>query len=227
MTMREIILDTETTGLDPTKGDKIVEIGCVELFNHVPTGKTYHVYINPERSVPPEAIKVHGLTDEFLSDKKPFLSHAKDFLNFIDNAPLVIHNAEFDLKFLNWELKLIKKPIIDKNRTIDTLLIARKKFPGSPASLDALCRRYKIDNSGRKIHGALRDAELLAQVYLELIGGLEPSFSLTQNKINITNETIIRKKVKRNSRSFPLTEEEKNNHKIFLESIKNPIWLQN
>lgn len=176
--MREIVLDTETTGFDPDQGDRIVEIGAVELLNHVPTGKTYHQYINPERSMPQEAFEVHGLGDDFLRDKPVFADIAQAFVDFIGDAGLVIHNASFDMKFLNAELTRLKRPEIPFDRAIDTLAIARRKFPGSPASLDALCRRFGIDNSSRVLHGALLDSEILAEVYLELIGGKQPDFGL-------------------------------------------------
>ncbi|SFO96753.1 DNA polymerase III subunit epsilon [Tranquillimonas alkanivorans] len=176
--MREIVLDTETTGFEPETGDRIVEIGGVELFNHVPTGRTYHQYINPERSMPHEAFEVHGLGDDFLRDKPVFREIGQAFLNFVGDAKLVIHNAAFDMKFLNAELGWIKLPQIPWERAVDTLAIARRKFPGSPASLDALCRRFGIDNSSRTLHGALLDSEILAEVYLELIGGRQPGFTL-------------------------------------------------
>ncbi len=178
--MREIVLDTETTGFEPTEGHRIVEIGAIELFNHVPTGRTYHQYINPERDMPTEAFEVHGLGNDFLRDKPVFAAIAQDFLDFIgDDAKLVIHNAAFDMKFLNAELGWAKKPLIANDRALDTLMMARRRFPGSPASLDALCRRFNIDNSSRTLHGALLDSEILADVYLELIGGRQPVFGLT------------------------------------------------
>ena len=176
--MREIVLDTETTGFEPSEGHRIVEIGAVELFNHMPTGRTYHQYINPERSVPKEAFEVHGLGDDFLRDKPVFRDIGRAFLDFIGDAKLVIHNAAFDIKFLNFELKKVGLPPIDWPRAIDTLAISRQKFPGSPASLDALCRRFGVDNSAREKHGALLDSEILAEVYLELIGGRQPDFAL-------------------------------------------------
>lgn len=176
--MREIVLDTETTGFEPSEGHRIVEIGAVELFNHMPTGRTYHQYINPERAMPKEAFEVHGLGDDFLRDKPVFREIGQAFLDFIGDAKLVIHNAAFDVKFLNFELKLIGLPTIDWSRAIDTLAISRQKFPGSPASLDALCRRFGVDNSAREKHGALLDSEILAEVYLELIGGRQPDFGL-------------------------------------------------
>ncbi|WP_300056767.1 DNA polymerase III subunit epsilon [uncultured Roseobacter sp.] len=177
--MREVVLDTETTGFDPETGDRIVEIGAVELQGHIATGKTYHQYINPERSMPDEAFQVHGLGDDFLRDKPKFAEVGKSFLEFIGDAKLVIHNAAFDIKFLNAELKWMGLPQIPWDQAIDTLEIARKRFPGSPASLDALCRRFNIDNSERTLHGALLDSEILAEVYLELIGGRQPDFGLS------------------------------------------------
>lgn len=175
--MREIILDTETTGLDPADGHRLIEIGCIELHQFVPTGRTYHQYINPERDVPPDAAAVHGLTTEFLLDKPVIAEVFSDLLDFIGEAPLVIHNAEFDMKFLNAEgKKLGFRPF--KNEIVDTLLMARQMFPGQPASLDALCKRYKIDNTHRTYHGALLDAELLAEVYLELKGGRQQGLRL-------------------------------------------------
>jgi DNA polymerase-3 subunit epsilon len=179
--MREIALDTETTGFEPDQGDRIVEIGAVELYNHMPTGKTYHQYINPERAMPNEAFEVHGLGDDFLRDKPVFSKIAQAFVEFIGDAKLVIHNASFDMKFINAELGWVNMPKLPMDRAIDTLMIARKKFPGSPASLDALCRRFNIDNSARTLHGALLDSEILAEVYLELIGGQQPDFALASN----------------------------------------------
>lgn len=178
--MREIVLDTETTGLDPftTPRHRIVEIGAVELWNQVPTGRTYHQYINPERDMPPEAFAVHGIGTEFLSDKPTFERIADDFLAFIGDAKLVIHNAEFDMRFLNAELTWASLPALPADRAIDTLRMARRRFPGSPASLDALCRRFGIDTSAREKHGGLLDAGILADVYLELTGGKQPDFAL-------------------------------------------------
>ena len=172
--VREIILDTETTGLDPATGDRIVEIGAVELLNHLPTGRTFHVYVNPERDMPREAEAVHGLSIAFLKDKPVFAAVAQDFLEFIDDAALIIHNASFDMAFINAELGFLRLPSIPPERVVDTLLIARQKHPGAANSLDALCRRYGIDNSRRTKHGALLDSELLAEVYLELIDELSP-----------------------------------------------------
>ncbi|MBN4046586.1 DNA polymerase III subunit epsilon [bacterium AH-315-P15] len=178
--MREIVLDTETTGFDPDSGDRIVEIGALELRHHVPTGKSFHEYINPERDMPQGAFEVHGLSQEFLSDKPLFTEIADGFLEFAGDAPLVIHNASFDMKFLNAELRLSNREPLALGRAIDTLLIARRKYPGAPASLDALCKRFGVDASGRTLHGALLDAQLLAGVYLELIGGREPGLTLAE-----------------------------------------------
>ncbi len=189
--MREIVLDTETTGFEPSEGDRIVEIGAVELMGHVPTGRTYHQYINPRRSMPAEAFGVHGIGpdlleppqepkpgQETLRDKPVFEDIAQDFVDFVGDAKLVIHNAAFDMKFLNAELGWLNRPLLPMDQALDTLAIARRRFPGSPASLDALCRRFGIDNSSRTLHGALLDSEILAEVYLELIGGRQPDFAL-------------------------------------------------
>ncbi|MTE00764.1 DNA polymerase III subunit epsilon [Paracoccus sp. YIM 132242] len=179
--MREIVMDTETTGFDADKDDRIVEIGGIELVNHLPTGRTFHVYINPERPMPKEAFEVHGLGDDFLRDKPKFADIAQGFVDFIgDDARLVIHNASFDMKFLNAELRRMGRPPLPWSRALDTLALAREKFPGSPATLDALCRRFGVDNSNRQRHGALLDSELLAEVYLELIGGRQPDLVLDQ-----------------------------------------------
>ena len=178
--MREIVLDTETTGFEPEQGDRIVEIGAIELWNHLPTGRVYHEYINPERAMPQGAFEVHGLGDDFLRDKMVFRQIGQAFRDFVADAKLVIHNAAFDIKFLNAELGWIGLPPIPWEQAIDTLAIARQRFPGSPASLDALCRRFGIDNSAREKHGALLDSEILAEVYLELIGGRQPDFGLGQ-----------------------------------------------
>ncbi|MFN3524845.1 MAG: DNA polymerase III subunit epsilon [Paracoccus sp. (in: a-proteobacteria)] len=177
--MREIVLDTETTGFDAEGADRIVEIGALELLNHLPTGRTFHVYINPEREMPKGAFDVHGLGDDFLRDKPKFKQIADDFMEFIGpDARLVIHNATFDMRFLNAELRRANMPILPMERALDTLDMARRRFPGSPATLDALCRRFGVDNSVRELHGALLDSELLAEVYLELIGGRQPDLVL-------------------------------------------------
>jgi DNA polymerase-3 subunit epsilon len=176
--MREIVLDTETTGLDPQAGDRIVEIGAVELVNHMPTGRVFHAHVNPQRAVPEEAVAVHGLTTAFLADKPVFAAVAGELLAFIGDARLVIHNAVFDLRFLNAELGWASRPTLPPGRAVDTLEMARRRFPGAQSSLDALCRRFGVDNSGRVKHGALLDSELLAEVYLELIGGRQPGLAL-------------------------------------------------
>ena len=227
--MREIVLDTETTGLDPQDGHRIVEIGAVELHNHVPTGNVYHQYINPLIKMPDQAFAIHGLSDIFLSDKPKFSEIAKEFLDFIGSAKLVIHNAAFDIKFINAELKRIDKEEITFDRATDTLAIARKKFPGSPASLDSLCRRFKIDNSARVVHGALLDSQILAEVYLELVGGKQPDFSL--NIANVSNENNNstfhekRARVRKEKLKSRLTTEEKANHENFIKKLgKNSMW---
>jgi DNA polymerase III subunit epsilon len=176
--MREIVLDTETTGLDPETGDRIVEIGAIELLNHLPTGRTFHQYLNPQRDMPAGAFAVHGLSAEFLADKALFAAVALEFLEFIKDAKLVIHNASFDMKFLNAELVWAGHAKLPHDQAVDTLEIARRKFPGAQNSLDALCRRFGVDNSAREKHGALLDSELLAEVYLELIGGRQPGLML-------------------------------------------------
>ncbi len=188
--MREIVLDTETTGFEPAEGDRIVEIGAIELIGHMPTGRTYHQYINPQRAMPAGAFEVHGLGDEFLRDKPVFADIAQAFLDFIgEDSHLVIHNAAFDMKFLNAELAWIKQPPLPMDRAIDTVGMARRKYPGSPASLDALCRRFGIDNSARTLHGALLDSEILAEVYLELIGGRQPDFGLAAHGTATSGQT--------------------------------------
>jgi DNA polymerase-3 subunit epsilon len=177
--MREIVLDTETTGLDPDTGDRIVEIGAVEIVNHMPTGRTFHAYINPQRDVPAEAVQVHGLTAAFLSDKPVFSAVAAEFAAFVGDARLVIHNAAFDMKFLNAELGWCGQASIPWGRAVDTLDLARRRFPGAQNTLDALCRRFGVDLSAREKHGALLDSELLAEVYLELMGGRQPDLVLS------------------------------------------------
>ena len=176
--MIEIVLDTETTGLKVSEGHRIVEIGCIEMNNQIPTNKVFHTYLNPQKKISEEAFKVHGYSNEFLSDKKTFSEIAEEFLDFIKEKKLIIHNASFDLSFLNNELNILKKKQIDKKNVIDTLELARSKFPGSPNNLDALCKRYKIDNSRRKKHNALTDCELLLQVYINLIEQKEPKLNL-------------------------------------------------
>ncbi len=227
--MREIVLDTETTGMDPVDGHKLVEIGCVELENHIPTGRTYHQYINPERDVPAEAAAVHGLTQERLKDEPTFGEIVGDFLDFLGtDSKLVIHNAEFDMKFINAELKIFGFPPPDNKRVIDTLMMARQKFPGSPANLDALCRRFNIDNSNRTLHGALLDSELLAEVYLELLGGRQRGLGIEQEKKASSEEKIVKIERKfHEPREFSLSDDEKDAHQKMLDDIKAPIWKEN
>ena len=217
--MLEVILDTETTGLSTTEKHRIVEIACVELDNQISTNKIFHEYINPERPVSEEAYKIHGYSDEFLSDKKTFSEISEDFLNFIKDKKIVIHNASFDLSFLNYELKFINKKIIDKKYVIDTLEIARSKYPGAQNSLDALCKRFNIDNSKREKHNALLDCYLLKEVYINLIDQKEPKLNLANSeimglkfddKIN-KNKSVLRKIIKPN-------DEELKFHKEYLQS---------
>src|SRR5215470_17378496 len=187
--MREIVLDTETTGLDPYQGHRLVEIGCIELFNRIPTGGTFHRYLNPERDMPAEAFAVHGLSVDFLKDKPCFAEVAEDLLQFMADAPLVIHNAAFDLAFLNAELERCGRPVIARDRLVDTLLLARRKHPAGPNGLDHLCARYSIDNSRRIKHGALLDAEILAEVYVELTGARQAQLGLAENDERVTTAT--------------------------------------
>lgn len=227
--MREIVLDTETTGFDPESGDRIVEIGAVELWNHIATGKTYHVYINPQRSMPQEAFEVHGLGDDFLADKPLFKDIAQSFVDFVQDSPLVIHNASFDMKFLNAELKWDGRPLLPFDQAVDTLLIARKKFPGSPASLDALCRRFGIDNSARTLHGALLDSEILAEVYLELIGGRQPDFGLSASGGSESGQTDAPGTWRPGKRPTPLpprlSAEEEAAHAAFVDKLgDDALW---
>lgn len=230
--MREIVLDTETTGLDPydTPAHRIVEIGAVELWNQVPTGNTYHQYINPGRDMPAEAFAVHGIGEEFLADKPRFADIAKAFVDFIGDAKLVIHNASFDMRFLNAELEWCGFPALPSDRAVDTLMIARRRFPGSPASLDALCRRFGIDNSNRTLHGALLDSEILAEVYLELTGGRQPDFALSaQAGAGSTQARADRGDWRPRPRPNPLpsrvTEEDRAAHAAFVAEMGDgAIW---
>jgi len=225
--MREIVLDTETTGLDPLRGDRLVEIGCVELFNRMPTGVTFHRYFNPERDMPAEAFAVHGLSTEFLADKPFFHEVVEEFLVFIGDAPLVIHNASFDVSFINAELDRIKRPPIPRERLVDTLLLARRKHPGVSNRLDDLCSRYAIDNSRRTKHGALLDSELLAEVYVDLIGARQSQLILASEsraiRLDGSGETL------RRQRTVPLTAritiEEREAHRAFIATLGDkPIW---
>lgn len=228
--MREIVMDTETTGLEPLGGDRIVEIGGVELINHLPTGRTYHRYINPERSMPREAFEVHGLGDDFLSDKPVFARIADEFLAFIGDAKLVIHNAGFDMAFLNAELDRLDRPALPLDRAIDTLAIARRKFPGAQASLDALCKRFGVDNSARERHGALLDSEILAAVYLELLGGRQQGLTLSEARTGpATPTTPAAREWRAPPRPAPLppllTEEEEAAHEAFVNELGDgALW---
>lgn len=225
--MREIVLDTETTGLNPAEGHRIVEIGCLELMNHLPTGKVYQTYINPERDVPLESTAISGITTEFLYPYPIFSKVYKDFLEFIGDSPLVIHNAEFDMKFINSELSKISCPLLPLSRTIDTLKIARKKFPGSPANLDALCRRFEIDLSERTKHGALIDVELLAKVYLELLGGRQKTLLFSAEKKDKSDQAPLfekRERPYRSPRPHQPTPEELEGHQKLVASLKSSLW---
>ncbi len=241
--MREIVLDTETTGFEPTEGHRIVEIGAVELMNHLPTGRTYHQYINPERSMPREAFGVHGIGHDLLEppaaavpggqtlrDKPVFGRIGRAFLDFIGDAQLVIHNAAFDMKFLNFELDRAGLPTLPTSRSIDTLQIARARFPGSPASLDALCRRFGIDNTMREKHGALLDSDILAEVYLELIGGRQPDFVLAtaatgQSSVSAASETAWRPRPRPEPIAPRITEDEITAHEAMVTKIGDAaIW---
>ena len=225
--MRKIVLDTETTGLDPKSGDRLVEIGCVELDNHLPTGRTYHQYVNPERNMPDEAFRVHGLSEAFLAKYPVFADIADAFLEFIGDADLVIHNASFDLGFINVELQRLGRASVENRRAIDTVQIARGKYPGAQASLDALCRRFEIDLSARTKHGALLDAELLADVYLELVGGRQPGFELASQRRRSASQTLeTREKPARPARPHAPSEAESTAHQAFLEKITDPIWRE-
>jgi len=223
--MREIIFDTETTGFDPLQGHRVVEIGCVELFNHVATGKTFHTYLNPQRDMPTEAAMVHGLTEEFLADKPLFAEVVDDFLSFLgDDTPLVAHNASFDMNFINAELVRVGFKALAKERAIDTVLMARKMFPGAPASLDALCKRFNVDLSSRKLHGALLDSQLLAEVYLELRGGRQPDLAIAEV---VETEIIVSEigpREHRVARQHTASAEELAAHEAFLTLISDPIW---
>jgi DNA polymerase-3 subunit epsilon len=226
--MREIVLDTETTGLDPLRGDRLVEIGCVEIFNRMPTGQTFHRYINPERDVPQEAFAVHGLSSEFLADKPLFAQVVDEFLEFVGDAPLVIHNASFDIGFINAELDRLKREAIGRDRLVDTLLLARRKHPGVSNRLDDLCSRYAIDNSRRTKHGALLDAELLAEVYIDLIGARQSQLILVESVSRQSGGTLD---MPRRQRPAPLaprvTDADRIAHRDFIATLgEKAIWME-
>ena len=230
--LREIVLDTETTGLSPEEGHRIIEIGALELINHMPTGQKLHLYINPERAIDEAAEAVHGISSAFLADKPVFTDVMDEFLAFIGQDKMIIHNASFDMGFINAELKRAGQAILPDDRAIDTLMMARRKFPGAQASLDALCRRFEIDNSHRDLHGALIDADLLAEVYIELIGGRQPDLGLSMQSAPIKADQNrqdeaafeIRQGPIREARIFKASPEELAQHDEFLKSISDPIW---
>lgn len=228
--MREVILDTETTGLDPRKGDRLIEIGCIEMFNRIPTGREYHCFINPERDVPAEAQAVHGITTDFLKDKPLFHKVARDFLSFIGDDTLVIHNAQFDVGFLNFELERAGHTTIAMDRVVDTLALARRKHPAGPNNLDALCKRYGIDNSKRTKHGALVDSLLLAEVYVELLGERQAALVLQSNGAAAL-QTTRRGKMQAKPRSEPLpsrlTADDVAHHRTFIDALgAKAVWLK-
>ncbi|PPR16303.1 MAG: DNA polymerase III subunit epsilon [Alphaproteobacteria bacterium MarineAlpha9_Bin7] len=222
--MREVVLDTETTGLKPEEGHRIIEIGCVELINHLPSGQQFHSYFNPEREVPSEATAIHGLTWKDLQDQPSFGDGAAEFLGFLGGDKLVIHNAEFDLRFINTELALVNLPIIAPDRAIDTVSLARRKFPGTPASLDALCKRFSIDNSMRDKHGALLDADLLAQVYVELIDARQPVLGLTADNRERGTSLVTPPRTHRSPRAHSASEDEIKKHRMLVSKLQKPLW---
>jgi len=224
--VREIVLDTETTGLDPFQGHRVVEIGCIELVNRIPTGQSFHRYLNPEREVPSEAVAIHGLSTEFLKDKPFFAEIVEDLITFIGDAPLIAHNAVFDLAFLNAELERAGKLLLARERVLDTLLLARRKYPGAPNRLDDLCARFAIDNSHRTKHGALLDAELLADVYLELIGARQAQLVLVEMGVGATVATAGPAAVVRpEALVVRLSEEEREAHLAFIATLgESVIW---
>jgi DNA polymerase-3 subunit epsilon len=226
--MREIVLDTETTGLDPLRGDRLVEIGCVEIFNRMPTGQTFHRYINPERDMPQEAFAVHGLSSEFLADKPLFAQIVDEFLEFVGDAPLVIHNASFDIGFINAELDRLERQAIPRDRLVDTLLLARRKHPGVSNRLDDLCSRYAIDNSRRTKHGALLDAELLAEVYIDLIGARQSQLILVETVARQSGGTLDMPRRQRPSPLAPrVTDADRIAHRDFVATLgEKAIWME-
>ena len=222
--MREIVLDTETTGLDPNTGDRIIEIGCVELINHMPSGETYQQYINPERDMPAESFRIHGLSEAFLADYPIFAEVVDGFLDFIGDAKLVIHNAAFDIKFINAELEQLGFAALPMTRAIDTVQIARTRYPGASASLDDLCRRFGVDNTSRTLHGALLDSSLLAEVYIDLIGAREPGFDLAARDTGPVVQAQLRDKVVRPARPHAPSTVELAAHETLVTRLDDPIW---
>ncbi len=227
--MREFVMDTETTGFEPATGDRLVEIACVELANFIPTGRVYHQYINPQRDMPDDAFRVHGLSSTFLSDKPLFADVVQDFLEFLDGGRMIFHNASFDMKFINAELQLVGLPIVPPDRVLDTLALARRKHPAGPNSLDALCKRYSIDNSARTKHGALLDAELLAEVYLQLTGGNQAALDLSARRGGAGRNRGAENVVLSRSGPLPvnLCDAERDAHRAFVEELgENALWRQ-
>lgn len=230
--MREIVFDTETTGLSAQTGDRLVEIGCVELVNRVETGRIYHAYYNPQRAMPSEAQAVHGLSDAFLADKPLFADKVEELLEFLGDSPLIAHNAQFDFSFLNAELRACSRPIILPDRMIDTLAIARSKHPGAKHSLDALCARYGIDRSHRVLHGALLDAQLLAQVYVELTGGRQIGLMLAveddakSSSVTESQAATLSPRIARAARPHAASPEELARHAQFITQLVDPLWQQ-
>ena len=223
--MREVVLDTETTGLDPTAGHRIVEIGCIELENHVPTGREFQVYVNPEREMPPEAFEIHGLSSAFLAKHSMFADVVEGFLAFIGDAPLVIHNAAFDLGFINAELARCKLAAVPSERAVDTVRMARRKHPGAPANLDALCRRFGVDAAARTRHGALLDAQLLSEVYLALKGGRQPGLVLADTVAEAaTVAAASAATAPRAPRPHAPSDDECAAHETFIDGVEKPIW---
>ena len=220
--MREIVLDTETTGLDPDQGHRIVEVACIELDNHLPTGDSFHSYVNPQRDMPEDARRIHGLSEDFLRQHPSFTEIAEALVAFLGDSPLIIHNAAFDLKFLNAELAAVDLEPLAADRAVDTLDLARRKFPGAQNNLDALCRRFAIDNSARTRHGALLDAELLAEVYLELIGGRQPDLALARARRPRRRQATIA----RPPRAHQPDDEEQAAHEAFIATLNDPIWTR-
>jgi DNA polymerase-3 subunit epsilon len=221
--MREIVLDTETTGLDPDAGHRLVEVAGLELVNHVATGRHFQQYINPERDMPEEAFRVHGLSEEFLAGFPVFPEVARTMLDFLGDSQLVIHNADFDLKFLNAELERAGLDRLSSERATDTVALARRRFPGAQVSLDALCRRFEIDNSTRTLHGALLDCELLAEVYLELRGGRQPGLDLAADAGTVPQSAVVERPV-RPPRPHGPEDDERASHEAFIDGMKAPIW---
>lgn len=225
MALREVVVDTETTGLDPDEGHRVVELGCMELVNHLPTGRVFHSYVDPERDMPVDAFRIHGLSGEFLTGKPRFADVAAGFETFVGADRVVMHNAPFDLKFLNAELKRSGRPLLEAARAVDTLEIARRRFPGASISLDALCRRFGIDLSERSLHGALLDCRLLAAVYLELVGGREPGLALRESAG--AGKLVMRNAAPQRQNALPsrLSEAERTAHEAFVDALPAPaLW---